>query len=65
MFCKEIPKEKYENIFKGAYERPEKYVSKSFRVEYVLYIFFYNFKNCYDEHNIQLSPLLSAHFIFF
>ena len=22
----EIPKEKYENIFKGAYERPEKYV---------------------------------------
>ena len=24
----EIPKEKYENIFKGAYERPEKYVSK-------------------------------------
>jgi hypothetical protein len=23
--CK-IPKEKYENIFKGAYERPEKYV---------------------------------------
>jgi len=25
---KEIPREKYENIFKGAYERPEKYVSK-------------------------------------
>ncbi len=25
----EIPKEKYENIFKGAYERPEKYVSKN------------------------------------
>ena len=24
----EIPKEKYENIFKGAYERPEKYVAK-------------------------------------
>jgi transposase len=24
----EIPKEKYENIFKGAYERPEKYVPK-------------------------------------
>jgi hypothetical protein len=23
-----IPKEKYVNIFKGAYERPEKYVSK-------------------------------------
>jgi len=22
-----IPKEKYRNIFKGAYERPEKYVS--------------------------------------
>jgi transposase len=26
---KEIPREKYENIFKGAYERPEKYVSKN------------------------------------
>ena len=25
----EIPKEKYENIFKGDYERPEKYVSKN------------------------------------
>ena len=25
----EIPKEKYENIFKGAYERPEKYVEKN------------------------------------
>jgi transposase len=25
---KDIPKEKYENIFKGAYERPEKYVKK-------------------------------------
>ena len=25
----EIPKEKYENIFKGAYERPEKYVAKN------------------------------------
>jgi hypothetical protein len=25
----EIPKEKYKNIFKGAYERPEKYVSKN------------------------------------
>jgi len=25
----EIPKEKYENIFKGAYERPEKYVTKN------------------------------------
>ena len=25
----EIPKEKYENIFKGAYERPKKYVSKN------------------------------------
>ena len=25
----EIPKEKYENIFKGAYERPEKYISKN------------------------------------
>jgi transposase len=25
----EIPREKYENIFKGAYERPEKYVSKN------------------------------------
>jgi hypothetical protein len=24
-----IPREKYENIFKGAYERPEKYVSKN------------------------------------
>ena len=24
----EIPKAKYENIFKGAYERPEKYVPK-------------------------------------
>ena len=24
----EIPKEKYRNIIKGAYERPEKYVSK-------------------------------------
>ena len=23
-----IPKEHYENIFKGAYERPEKYISK-------------------------------------
>jgi hypothetical protein len=26
---KEIPREKYENIFKGAYEIPEKYVSKN------------------------------------
>jgi hypothetical protein len=26
---KEIPREKYENIFKGAYERPEKYLSKN------------------------------------
>ena len=25
----EIPKKKYENIFKGAYERPEKYVPKN------------------------------------
>ena len=25
---RKIPKEKYMNIFKGAYERPEKYVSK-------------------------------------
>jgi hypothetical protein len=25
----EIPNEKYENIFKGAYERPEKYVAKN------------------------------------
>ena len=25
----EIPKEKYESIFKGAYERPEKYVEKN------------------------------------
>jgi hypothetical protein len=25
----EIPKEKYENIFKGAYKRPEKYVPKN------------------------------------
>jgi hypothetical protein len=25
---KSIPKEKYRNIIKGAYERPEKYVSK-------------------------------------
>ncbi len=25
----EIPKENYENIFKGAYERPEKYVPKN------------------------------------
>ena len=25
----EIPKEKYENIFNGAYERPEKYVPKN------------------------------------
>ena len=25
----DIPKEKYENIFKGAYERPEKYVAKN------------------------------------
>ena len=25
----EIPNEKYENIFKGAYERPEKYVEKN------------------------------------
>jgi len=24
----DIPKEKYENIFKGAYERPEKYIAK-------------------------------------
>jgi hypothetical protein len=24
-----ISREKYENIFKGAYERPEKYVSKN------------------------------------
>ena len=24
-----IPKEKYRNIFKGAYERPEKYVAKN------------------------------------
>jgi len=28
-FVKEIPKEKYENLFKGAYERPEKYVPKN------------------------------------
>jgi transposase-like protein len=26
---REIPKEKYENIFKGAYDRPEKYVPKN------------------------------------
>jgi len=26
---REIPKEKCENIFKGAYERPEKYVPKN------------------------------------
>jgi hypothetical protein len=25
---REIPKEKYRNIIKGAYERPEKYISK-------------------------------------
>ena len=25
----EIPSEKYKNIFKGAYERPEKYVEKN------------------------------------
>lgn len=25
----EIPKEKYENIFKGAYERPDNYVQKN------------------------------------
>ena len=25
----EIPKEKYENIFKGTYERPEKYVPRN------------------------------------
>ena len=25
----EIPKEKYEKIFKGAYQRPEKYVPKN------------------------------------
>ena len=25
----EIPKKKYENIFKGAYERPEKYVPRN------------------------------------
>ena len=25
----EIPNEKYKNIFKGAYERPEKYVPKN------------------------------------
>ncbi len=25
----EIPKEKYENIFKGAYDRPEKYIPKN------------------------------------
>jgi hypothetical protein len=25
----EIPKEKYENIFKGVYERPEKYVPRN------------------------------------
>jgi len=25
----EIPKEKYKNIFKGAYERPKKYVAKN------------------------------------
>ena len=25
---REIPKEKYRNIIKGTYERPEKYVSK-------------------------------------
>jgi hypothetical protein len=24
-----IPKEKYKNIFKGAYEKPEKYISKN------------------------------------
>jgi hypothetical protein len=27
----EIPKDKYYNIFKGSYERPEKYVSKNKR----------------------------------
>jgi hypothetical protein len=25
----EIPREKYENIFKGAYDRPEKYIEKN------------------------------------
>ena len=30
---KNIPKEKYKNIIKGAYERPEKYVSKKKRHE--------------------------------
>ena len=29
LILSEIPKEKYENIFKGAYERPEKYVPKN------------------------------------
>ena len=28
---KQIPKEKYRNIIKGAYERPEKYVSKKIK----------------------------------
>ena len=28
-FYTRVPKEKYENIFKGAYERPEKYVPKN------------------------------------
>jgi hypothetical protein len=28
---REIPKEKYKNIIKGTYERPEKYVSKKNR----------------------------------
>ena len=26
---RKIPQEKYKNIFKGAYERPEKYVAKN------------------------------------
>jgi hypothetical protein len=30
----EIPKEKYENIFKGAYERPEKYVPRNITRKY-------------------------------
>ena len=29
IFISKIPKEKYKNIFKGAYERPEKYISKN------------------------------------
>ncbi len=28
-YLSKIPKDKYKNIFKGAYERPEKYVAKN------------------------------------